>query len=127
MMITNSIGLWNDKEAGEGMKLNWDCFYSVLKTVSELCDIKVENQPCTIQFNPIPISVIMNKLPEYSREDVFYAAFNLYQAKFIFATMEKETSSIRNFEITGISYKGIEQLVFQELSAKDDQQENSAQ
>lgn len=25
MMITKSIGLWNDKEAGEGMKVNTDC------------------------------------------------------------------------------------------------------
>jgi len=60
------------------MKLNVDCIRDVLLYLEENLSIKDGNK-----FSKITLKQLKNALTQYDDDDIFYAVYNLYQAKYI--------------------------------------------
>lgn len=91
------------------IKLNLDCLRDTLIAIEENHHIFVDDDGC-IEKSTLWINDLCSKLPTYSKEDVFYAVFNLEQAGYINASIRWIGSCVQDCAINYMTYSGHEFL-----------------
>lgn len=98
------------------MKINYECYYDVLKKAEENLSVEVGQKEkngmtfCCFTFKGLSVLQMAKLLPQYSLTDLFYAMLNLYDSNLVIAEMDRRNNRIFNFYITDITYKGHEIL-----------------
>lgn len=88
------------------MRLDYDCLRKVLLTLEKT--LKCEYKNNVLFFNDVSIDDVFNELKGegFTKEDVFYAAYNLEQAKYIEAETVSGDNGIFGYMILDITYEG---------------------
>ena len=91
------------------MKLNPDCIRSVMLEIEKLHAISVDDEN-NVSIELLLFDALYEALPKYSKEDVFYALFNLEQAGYIDASYQYGDGGITMGVVNYMTYAGHEFL-----------------
>lgn len=91
------------------MVLNYECVRDVLIYLEQQ-NYVIPSEESVAFFQPVKFSQISTAMPEYPKEDVFYALFNLKQAEYISADTDGRAGEITVFDVSYITFKGHEFL-----------------
>lgn len=91
------------------MKLNSDCLRDTLIAIEKLHRIFI-NDDGYLEKSVLWFDDLYSELPAYNKEDVFYAIYNLDQAKYINASIRWINACARDCAINHMTYSGHEFL-----------------
>lgn len=91
------------------MKLNYECVRDVMLYLEAQPYITL-NKDGAPTFKSIALKQISDCLPNFKKEDIYYALFNLEQAGFIKASSQPGNGAIQIYLVNYITYEGHEFL-----------------
>lgn len=91
------------------MKLNYDCVREVMLCLEAEPYIKL-NEDGDVYFDFLSLQNICAKIPHFTKEDVYYALFNLEQAGYINTSELDASDVVYEFCVNYITYPGHEFL-----------------
>lgn len=91
------------------MKLNVNCVRDVMLKIEELQEFFV-NDAGEVEKNELMFDPFCEALPEYGKEEIFYALYNLDQAGYINITVQWTSGCVYMCWINYMTYKGHEFL-----------------
>lgn len=91
------------------MKLNHECVRDTLLTIEKLQRFFVNNEN-EIEKAGLPPDDLYQALPKYSKEDIFYAVYNLEQAGFISMSIKWMDSKAVHWNVNHMTFAGHEFL-----------------